>query len=741
MGSTPWSSMNVSPAALTPSNEAGPSTTTPATTNFSSTWGAFGLAQPRSNLTMQLESHPIDQTSLFQRRSASSTAAGAGNAGSGGGGSAFGRRQSMLGVGASDSAMMDDDLELSSSLNRLGGDVSMSASFDPVLPSNVFTMSSRSARSRSASESASNQHPFQPPPPPPLFGNVPPSPVTVARALQAGQKTPPAVFQRRLFKDDHMVDDGSTSEARSSRSGSSSDVGSMTNFSARDKGKRRATLSDMLQDEDDEIEELSVGLSRSTSGTDEADARVVRRPVSRKPNLLPKPKSHLRVLSDLRSESSPGGDLAAEIASEATLHRLSRSGASTVPPLRPSTSFPNGSSSTSHAGHSHHGHHSHFDPSSSSSFPQSVGMSGGNGGGGVGGGGGGGGGTNLSASRPTPNRFPEQAEEDDPLLVSQLSESSSSDEDRDLDDDQGVLAADLEIGSDWGGASATGGYETGPEDGGSAVEEARKMQMVWNGIRSGGGSRASMSAHHAAASMAKSPGSGGSRGAMDVESPFGMPQTPSASFSTRPGKRKNIEDRFEPYSHALKRRAVSPAASSLSLSPGFGATATSSSSSSAIPVGPSLTSTTLPVPIPSPTLLASSLPSSAASQHHQNFFTSIHHHPHAGSNRSVAGSPIAPSSLSSSAGRNTFGATTTGGSGFGGLSERYRSLSGGGGGGGAASPQQVAIDEERIKMDDGIGRMNLGGGGNRVVGNTGERPLSETAARSGAAKRVEEEEL
>ncbi|GAA5897234.1 uncharacterized protein JCM6883_006626 [Sporobolomyces salmoneus] len=688
MSSTPWNtqpssqSMNPSPAALTSPSEPVPPPTASSSsqqpTNFSSSWGAFGLAQPRSNvslLSMQLESHPIDQTSLFQRRSNSS---GNGNGGNGGsvGGSALGRRQSMLGT---DSAMMDEDQELSSSLNRMGsGDISMSASFDPVLPSNVFTMSSRSARSRSASESTSN-HPFLPPPPPPLFGNVPPSPVTVARALQAGQKTPPAVFQRRLFKDDHMVDDGSNSEARSSRSGSSSDVGSLSNFSARDKGKRRATLSDMLQDEDEEIEELSMGLSRSTSGGDEVDARVVRRPVSRKPNLLPKPKSHLRVLSDLRSESSPGGDLAAEIASEATLHRLSRSGASTVPPLRPSTSLPASTSSQHH-------HHHHFDPSSSASVPSGSAL-------GTGGG-------ILSSSRPTPNRFPEQAEEDDPLLVSQISESSSSDEDRDLDETGAT--ADLEIGSDWGGASATGGYETGPEDGGGgALEEARKMQMVWNGIRSGGGSRTSVSAHHGAnssVSVAKSPSGGSSRG-MDFENPFNIPQTPSASFTSRPGKRKNIEDRFEPYSHALKRRAVSPAASSLS--PGFGATNPSSTL-------PHATSTTLPVPIPSPTLSTISLPHS----HHQSFFTSIHHQQQPGTSRSVVGSPIAPSSLSSSAGRH-FGAgfgysafgmggngSTAGG---GGLSERYRTPSSNGG--------QIAIDEERIKMDDGIGRMSLGGAG------------------------------
>jgi hypothetical protein len=172
-----------------------------------------------------------------------------------------------------------------------------------------------------------------------------------------------------------------------------------------------------------------------------------------------------------------------------------------VPPLRPSTSLPAGSTTSHTHSHSHSHHHHHFDPSSSSSVPLGSAI--------------GAGGT-PSAGRPTPNRFPEQVEEDDPLLVSQLSESSSSDEDRDLDDAGAV--ADLEIGSDWGGASATGGYETGPEDGGGgALEEARKIQNLWQGIRSGGGSKASVSAHTSnATSMAKSPGSGGSRG-MDLE--------------------------------------------------------------------------------------------------------------------------------------------------------------------------------------------------------------------------------
>ena len=204
--------------------------------------------------------------------------------------------------------------------------------------------------------------------------------------------------------------------------------------------------------------------------------------------LKPKSKSHLRVLSELRSESAPA-DLSAEIASEATLHRLSRSGASTVPPLRPS-SLPGGSST--------HPHSHHFD-SSGSSLPSAS--------------------HNLlnSAMRPTPNRFPEQAEEDDPLLISQISENSSSDEDNVDQDDAGVTA-DLELGSDWGGASTNGGYETGPDESGTNAmnteEATRKMQMVWNGIRSGGGSKTSMNA----ANMAKSPGSGSrSSTGMEVE--------------------------------------------------------------------------------------------------------------------------------------------------------------------------------------------------------------------------------
>ncbi|GAA6062340.1 hypothetical protein JCM10212_006590 [Sporobolomyces blumeae] len=682
MSPTPWSAGSTQGSASghgVPSDQGSlagaSSSSTPA---FSSSWGAFNLSQPRhtqpSNLTMQLESHPIDQAHLsaFPRRTVPANASlGGGGVGSGlgasisalaGGGTGLGtsfgastRRQSTLGM---DSAMLDEDEDdddndgtgtrglLSRSarepLSRRssGGvgreDVSMST-FDPALPASGVAMSARSARSRSASESMPH-HSL--PPPPTLFQNVPPSPVTVARALQAGQKTPPAMFQRRLFKDDHMLDDGSNSEARSSRSGSSSDVGSL---SARDvKGKKKATLSDMLQD-DEEIEELSAGLSRSTSG-EETEARVVRRPLSRRPNLLPKTKSHLRVLSDLRSESAPA-DLS-EIASEATLHRLSKSGASTVPPIRPQ-SVPG-----STAARFEHGR----PPNTTFSLGQ------------------------VASNRPTPNRFPETADEDDSLLAANLSESSSSDDQDGMDD-----LAGLEVGSDWGGMS-TNGYETGPED-----EEGKKMQMVWNGIRSGGGSRATH-----AAMLGKSPGSGGSRG-MEVENPFNVPQTPISSFSSRPGKRKINDDRFEPYSHALKRRAVSPAASSLSLSPGFGATA----STSAIPIAP-LSSTTTPVSIPSPTL-------SASASHHQSFFSSIHQPLHmttagqtlgaASGTRSIVGSPVA-SSLSSSAGRT---------SGFGfpgfslGLSDRYRTP-------GAAGSQQAAGDDDRVKMDDGIGRMSLGEG-------------------------------
>ncbi|GAA5881366.1 hypothetical protein JCM1840_004867 [Sporobolomyces johnsonii] len=661
---------------MPPTSESGPppSSVSSSSSGFSSTFGAFNLRQPHaqpSNLTMQLESHQqLDPASfaLHQRRGITTGPAGGAfnlggfpfsNAVNGGL-----RRQSMLGFDTTMNSDDDDDedgargsrVRTTPSRDRDDTMMSMSPGSEPALAPSTTFANPRATRSRSTSEANVNPPPSLLPPPP-LFGTVPPSPFTVARALQAGQKTPPPFLQRRLFKDESMMNDElAMSEGRSSRSGSSSDVGGGPMLSAKDKGKKKASLSDMLQD-DEEIEELSATLSRSTSGED-GDRGVVRRPVSRRPNLLPKPKSHLRVLSELRSESAPA-DLA-EIASEATLHRLSRSGASTVPPLRPS-SMPSSSAA---------GSLDHRPPAASSS---SVPLGG------------------LSSTRPTPNRFPEQVDEDDPLIVSRLSESSSS-------NDEGDDPA-LEVGSDWGGMSL-GGYGT-EED-----EERSKMQKVWNGIRSGGGSRTTAMLPNSA----RSPGSGSERGnggrGMDVEIPFNPPQTPSSAFSTRPGKRKINDDRFEPYAHqAFKRRAVSPAAS-LSLSPGFTSTTSSSAHPNPpppLPTFPSLpftnphpglnpgTPPTLPVSIPSPTL---STAAGSAGAHHA-FFSSIQNQT---GPRSVAGSPVA-SSLSSSAG--------AAGRGFMGLalSERYRL-----GGAAAAAAAAGANEDERSKMDDGIGRMSLGEG-------------------------------
>lgn len=125
------------------------------------------------------------------------------------------------------------------------------------------------------------------------------------------------------------------------------------------------------------------------------------------------------MLSQLRSEDGP----ALEIASEATLHRLSRSAASTIPgPRLPSTPSVN---------------HSQPLPTPSSSH------------GGL-----------PFACRPTPNRFPEQVDEE---------------EDRDKDSDASG-DGEAEEGSEFGGMSM--GYAT--ED-----EEERKVAL-WTGIRGAG---------------------------------------------------------------------------------------------------------------------------------------------------------------------------------------------------------------------------------------------------------------
>ncbi|GEM10650.1 proteophosphoglycan ppg4 [Rhodotorula toruloides] len=484
--------------------------------------------------------------------------------------------------------------------------MSMSPGYEATLAPPALSSVPRRTRSRSGSGSAPmllhNAGSSSLPPSVFPFPSVPPSPLTVARALQAGQKTPPPFLQRRLFKDDTgsgssvNQDEGTSASGRSSRSGSSSDVAMS---GTRPRPIRAQTLaSAFAADEDEEIEELSAVLSRSASaGPEEPFDRVVRRPVSRKPNLLPKPKSHLRILSELKTEAS--GDMA-EIASEATLHRLSRAGASAVPALRSSCPPLLDAKAASNP------------PPPTQSGPRPT----------------------STAPRPTPNRFPEQVEDDDPISAHNASSNSSNDEADEA----------AEVGSDWGGMSV-GGYAT-------EEDEERRSNVVWNGIRSGpGGSAVTVATP---TGTGRSPGSGG-RAGMELESPFATPGTPTTSLAARPGKRKMHEDRFEPYAHqAFKRRAVSPAAS-LTLSPGFIQQASMSgngsfpSGTTSRPTPPPLMPSTLST-MSNPSTQPVTIPSPTGSAPHYSFFSSVSGAPPG--TRSAAASPsgATASSLSSSTG-------------------------------------------------------------------------------------------
>ncbi|KDE04331.1 hypothetical protein MVLG_05211 [Microbotryum lychnidis-dioicae p1A1 Lamole] len=430
--------------------------------------------------------------------------------------------------------------------------------------------------------------------------HIPPSPAAIAKALsgQTEQKTPPPFLQRRLFGEDlnQMVIEGSR---RSSSDGEASMAG-VTNEMKLPTGPSNE-LNLMFRPHD----------SRSGSGSGEegntARAGVVRRAVSRKPNLLPKSKSHLRVLSEFRSESGPAN--LAEVLSEAALHRLSRSGASPITGSRSSISSLN-----------------------ASSFPLPS--------------------TESATSTGLANRFPEQIDDVD---------GAPSPPSSDGDD----LALD-EAGSDWGGTMSLGGYETEGEE-----LEQRAKANLWTGFRNGNSSNPVTSTHSASSGSnnggglggaalvtthsGRSPGSGGmgEKKSMEMEAP----QTPNWQSSARLGKRKLNDDRFEPYAIAFKRRAVSPAASSLSPSVAspllsftssttglLGSTSSSHISTSTPPALASSSATfsagSLPISIPSPTLGPT----------HMSYFGT----------RSRAASPV-PSSLSSSAGRGTGTGTAAGG--------------------------------------------------------------------------------
>lgn len=332
---------------------------------FTSSFGAFGLPQPRtspSNLSLQLESRGVGGTGGWHAASTStSTASAAGNglavpswgsmtggpahastSGGGGAASLHGRRGSTLAADAmnweDDAAdsepwrpttptgtqqvhgpAADDVMSMSPSATTPSGLSQQFAAAAAAAAASATTTNSSSTamfprQSRSRSGSASNPMHLTPSFPSALppslfpFPTLPPSPVTIARALQAGQKTPPPFLARRLFKEGtttttaggEAMQEESTSAAsgRSSRSGSLSDNAAPGMHPApRPRVTRAVTMSSALAaDEDEEIEELSAVLSRSASAGPEdpfergvergGGERVVRRAVSRKPNLL-----------------------------------------------------------------------------------------------------------------------------------------------------------------------------------------------------------------------------------------------------------------------------------------------------------------------------------------------------------------------------------------------------------------------------------------------------------------------
>lgn len=332
--------------------------------HFTSSFGAFGLPQPRaspSNLSLQLESRGLGTpagTGWNPVAAAATTTGGAGAGGSHGlavpppwgagpaqaapstsnSSTLHARRGSMLAADAMNwedddawpttpsgsqqqahihahgpgPAPADDMMSLSPSGPPSALSQQLAAAAQAAGATTSTAMVPRQTRSRSGSASNSMLvTPSLPSALPPSlfpFPTVPPSPVTIARALQVGQKTPPPFLARRLFKEgtagggDAMQDEStatigtgtSTSmSGRSSRSGSSSDTaaaaaGHAYPHAPRPRVTRAVTMSSALAaDEDEEIEELSAVLSRSASaGPEDAFERVVRRPVSRKPNLL-----------------------------------------------------------------------------------------------------------------------------------------------------------------------------------------------------------------------------------------------------------------------------------------------------------------------------------------------------------------------------------------------------------------------------------------------------------------------
>lgn len=206
--------------------------------------------------------------------------------------------------------------------------------------------------------------------------------------------------------------------------------------------------------------------SSNTQSGAQGGVRVVRRPVQRRQNLLPKPKAHLRVMMQIRGEATLSD---AEIQSEAVMHRMSRAGTMspggakhTTSPSWPSPSdhaFHDGPGLASPAGGAAGGSGGPARPSSSHGRPGRIG-----------------------GHPPLHNRFPESVGDEEEDFAP--SSSPSSTEDAYINDDA-VTAA----GSDWGAQSANG-YVTEEDDTAAAQidRDSRRVASMWGieGMRGSG---------------------------------------------------------------------------------------------------------------------------------------------------------------------------------------------------------------------------------------------------------------
>ena len=277
----------------------------------------------------------------------------------------------------------------------------------------------------------------------------------------------------------------------------------------------------------------------------------------------PKSKDHLRIISQLRLET---GEF--EVASEAALHRISQS-TPAVPAFFSPRQHRNGSSGSSVSGYRPSLSSPYTYPSQNASASSSAGP----------GGGGGGGSSSVRPFMPTRNRFPESAadDEDEDAVDSSGSEpnyatgaEAASDTGMPDEDDSGYIPTSanqtpVERQMPDPGSNKSGYGAWAMRDSSSSLWIGQTKPLTPGGSTNRlGGDMEVSSRHLSLLAWYVRLNSFLQAGQLSPSSALGW----SATTASRPGKRKiNDADRFESYSSAFKRRAVSPSTSSVSLSP------------------------------------------------------------------------------------------------------------------------------------------------------------------------------